>query len=81
VADGCHHFGIHLRPFEHEHQRGRRARQGARQPVAQADTAEAAEQAAGADQVQRGDAAAQPLERAPAESGVGVEGIVEGTDE
>ena len=54
---------------------------GAGQAVVEPDPAEPAEPAAGADQVERGHAAAEPLERAAAERGVGVERVVERADE
>ena len=81
VPERGHHRGVHLGALEHQHQRRRGAGDGAGQPVVQSDPAEAAEPAAGADQVERRHAAAQPLERAAAEGGVGVERVVEGADE
>ena len=79
-SDG-HHGGVHLAALEHQHERRRGARDGAGQAVVQSDAPEPAQPAAGADQVQRGDAAAEPLERAAAQGGVGVERVVEGADE
>ena len=76
-----HHRGVHLGALEHQHERGRGAGDGAREAVVQADAAEPAEPAAGADQVERRDAAAQPLERTAPEGGMRVKRVVERADE
>ena len=81
VPERGHHRRVHLAALEHEHQRGRGAGDSAGQPVVQADAAEPAQPAAGADQVEGRDPAAEPLERAPAEAGVGVQRVVERADE
>jgi hypothetical protein len=77
LAQRRDHRGIHLVPLEHQHDGRRRAGDRAGQAVVQANSAEPAEPPAGPDQVDRGHPTAQPLQRAAAQAGVGVERLVE----